>query len=169
MVALCNDPADPRFSYAVKIVSKVFTPSKGKEGGSFHRVVAHTLHVQNEVAAMAKLSAESTFVLPLYCALQDDAYVYLVMERACCSLKQLIQHADETEEQQLLAFQEAHPLKFLSFCALSPCGEWALALGLTSLSAVELIAQRVAELPVDADPSATYVGPRVCVNVGRSG
>ena len=117
VVALTNDPADPRFSLAVKIVSKVFVPSKRE--GSFHRVVAHTLHVQNEVAAMAKLSAQSNFVLPLYCALQDDAYVYLVMERACCSLKQLIQHSDEMEEQQLLNFQEDHALKFLSFCALT--------------------------------------------------
>ena len=117
VVALTNEPADPWFSLAVKIVSKVFTPSKGKEP-SFHRVVSHTLHVQNEVAAMAKLSAESTFVLPLFCAFQDDTYVYLVMERACCSLKQLIQHADEMEQEQLLTFQEAHPLKFLSFCVL---------------------------------------------------
>ena len=119
VVALTNDPADPRFSLAVKIVSKVFVPGKRGGEGSFHRVVAHTLHVQNEVAAMAKLSEQSNFVLPLYCALQDDAYVYLVMERACCSLKQLIQHADEAEERQLLAFQEEHPLKFLSFCTLT--------------------------------------------------
>ena len=117
VVALTNDRSDPRFSLAVKIVSKVFTPSKHREG-SFHRVVSHALHVQNEVAAMAKLSAESTFVLPMYFAMQDDAYVYLVMERACCSLKQLIQHSDAAEERQLLAFQEEHPLKFLSFCAL---------------------------------------------------
>ena len=118
VVALTNDPSDPRFSLAVKIVSKVFVPSKNREG-SFHRVVSHTLHVQNEVAAMAKLSDKSNFVLPLYCALQDDAYVYLVMERACCSLKQLIQHADEVEERQLLSFQEDHALKFLSFCTLT--------------------------------------------------
>eukprot|EP00325_Prymnesiales_sp_UTEX-LB-985_P014454 CAMPEP_0174754842 /NCGR_PEP_ID=MMETSP1094-20130205/105945_1 /TAXON_ID=156173 /ORGANISM="Chrysochromulina brevifilum, Strain UTEX LB 985" /LENGTH=687 /DNA_ID=CAMNT_0015960725 /DNA_START=61 /DNA_END=2124 /DNA_ORIENTATION=- len=118
VVALTSDPNDPHFSLAVKIVSKVFMPSKGKEP-SFHRAVSHTLHVQNEVAAMAKLSTVPTFVLPLYCAFQDDSYVYLVMERACCSLKQLIQHTDEQEESQLLAFQEAHPLKFLSFCALT--------------------------------------------------
>ena len=36
---------------------------------------------------------------------QDDAYVYLVMERACCSLKQLIQHSTEAEFNQLMAFQ----------------------------------------------------------------
>lgn len=118
VVALCNEPSEPEFSLAVKIVSKVFSPSRGKEP-SFHRVVSHTLHVQNEVAAMAKLSAETTFVLPLYCAFQDDSYVYLVMERACCSLKQLIQHADDMEQQQLLAFQNAHPLKFLAFCSLT--------------------------------------------------
>ena len=119
VVALTNDPNDPRFSLAVKIVSKVFMPSgKGREG-SFHRVVAHTLHVQNEVASNAKLSDESTFVLPLYAAMQDDTYVYLVMERACCSLKQLIQHGDDGEQRQLLNFQEEHPLKFLSFCTLT--------------------------------------------------
>jgi len=118
VVALTNDQGDSQFSLAVKIVSKIFTASKGKEP-SFHRVVSHTLHLQNEVAAMAKLTAESTFVMPLYCAFQDDAYVYLVMERACCSLKQLIQHANDSEREMLLAFQEAHPLKFLSFCLLS--------------------------------------------------
>ena len=119
VVALTNDPSDSRFSLAVKIVSKVFMPSgKGREG-SFHRVVAHTLHVQNEVASNAKLSDESTFVLPLYAAMQDDTYVYLVMERACCSLKQLIQHGDDGEQRQLLNFQEEHPLKFLSFCTLT--------------------------------------------------
>ncbi len=118
VVALTDDPADAHFSLAVKIVSKVFMPSKGKEP-SFHRVVAHTLHLQNEVAAMAKLSAGSTFVLPLYCAFQDDGYVFLVMERACCSLKQLIQHADGAEREMLLSFQEAHPLKFLSFGLLT--------------------------------------------------
>ena len=118
VVALTEDPADPYFSLAVKIVSKVFTTGKGKEP-SFHRVVAHTLHLQNEVAAMAKLSAASTFVLQLYCAFQDDGYVYLVMERACCSLKQLIQHADGAEREMLLSFQDAHPLKFLSFGLLT--------------------------------------------------
>lgn len=63
------------------------------------------------------------------------------MERACCSLKQLIQHADDQERWRLLPlpaagdvadvlmlvpprdtllnFQEAHPLKFLSFCMLT--------------------------------------------------
>jgi serine/threonine protein kinase len=121
VVALTNDPNDPRFSLAVKIVSKVFMPSgKGREG-SFHRVVSHTLHVQNEVAANAKLSNDRfrTFVLPLYCALQDDTYVYLVMERACCSLQQLIKHVDDGEQRQLLAFQEEHPLKFLAFSTLT--------------------------------------------------
>ena len=96
VVALSTDPEDPRFRLAVKIVCKVFTASRGKEP-SFHRSVAHTLHLQNEVAAMAKLSTEQTFVMPLYCAFQDDAYVYLVMERACCSLKQLIQHSNDDE------------------------------------------------------------------------
>jgi len=117
VMALSNDPADPRFRLAVKIVHKYFTPSKGKEP-SFHRAVAHTLHLQNEVAAMAKLSEEDTFLLPLYCAMQDDLYVYLVCERGCCTLKQLIQHSHEDELQQLLAFQQAQPLKFLSFCML---------------------------------------------------
>ena len=92
VVALTNDEHDPMFKLAVKIIHKVFTPSKGREP-SFHRSVSHTLHLQNEVAAMAKLSTRSTFVLQLYCAMQDDQYVYLVMERACCSLKQLIQCA----------------------------------------------------------------------------
>ena len=118
VVALTDDPADPQFSLAVKIVSKVFLPSKGKEP-SFHRAVSHTLHVQNEVAALAKLGSQASFMLPLYCAFQDDTYVYLVMERCCCSLKQLIQHTGDVEEQQLLAFQEDHPLKFLSFCTLT--------------------------------------------------
>jgi hypothetical protein len=55
--------------------------SKGREDKvSFHRAVSHTLHVQNEVAAMVALSAHSTFVLPLYAAMQDDEYVYLVSE-----------------------------------------------------------------------------------------
>ncbi len=109
VMALSNDPADPKFRLAVKIVHKYFTPSKGKEP-SFHRAVAHTLHLQNEVAAMAKLSAENTFLLPLYCAFQDDLYVYIVCERGCCTLKQLIQHSHEDELQQLLAFQQApHP------------------------------------------------------------
>lgn len=117
VMALSNDPSDPRFRLAVKIVHKYFTPSKGKEP-SFHRAVAHTLHLQNEVAAMAKLSAENTFLLPLYCAFQDDLYVYIVCERGCCTLKQLIQHSHEDELQQLLAFQQAQPLKFLSFCML---------------------------------------------------
>ena len=117
VMALSNDPADPKFRLAVKIVHKYFTPSKGKEP-SFHRAVAHTLHLQNEVAAMAKLSAENTFLLPLYCAFQDDLYVYIVCERGCCTLKQLIQHSHEDELQQLLAFQQAQPLKFLSFCML---------------------------------------------------
>lgn len=117
VMALSNDPSDPRFRLAVKIVHKYFTPSKGKEP-SFHRAVAHTLHLQNEVAAMAKLSADNTFLLPLYCAFQDDLYVYLVCERGCCTLKQLIQHSHEDELQQLLAFQQAQPLKFLSFCML---------------------------------------------------
>ena len=116
-MALSNDPADPKFRLAVKIVHKYFTPSKGKEP-SFHRAVAHTLHLQNEVAAMAKLSAENTFLLPLYCAFQDDLYVYIVCERGCCTLKQLIQHSHEDELQQLLAFQQAQPLKFISFCML---------------------------------------------------
>ena len=49
VMALSNDPADPKFRLAVKIVHKYFTPSKGKEP-SFHRAVAHTLHLQNEVA-----------------------------------------------------------------------------------------------------------------------
>ena len=106
VMALSNDPADPKFRLAVKIVHKYFTPSKGKEP-SFHRAVAHTLHLQNEVAAMAKLSAENTFLLPLYCAFQDDLYVYIVCERGCCTLKQLIQHSHEDELQQLLAFQQA--------------------------------------------------------------
>ena len=118
VVALCNEPSDPRFRLAVKVVSKVFTSSRGREA-SFHRSVAHSLHVQNEVAAMAKLSTHAAFVMPLYCAFQDDGYVFLVMERACCSLKQLIQHNDALEQQQLLAFQEAHPLKFISFAALT--------------------------------------------------
>ncbi len=117
VVALSNDPSDRRFRLAVKIVSKVFLPSKGKEP-SFHRAVAHSLHVQNEVASMAKLAASSTYAMPLYAAFQDDGYVYLVMERACCSLKQLIQHSDESEARLLLSFQDAHPLKFLSFCML---------------------------------------------------
>jgi len=117
VMALSNDPADPKFRLAVKIVHKYFTPSKGKEP-SFHRAVAHTLHLQNEVAAMAKLSAENTFLLPLYCAFQDDLYVYIVCERGCCTLKQLIQHSHEDELQQLLAFQQAQPLKFISFCML---------------------------------------------------
>lgn len=117
VVALTNDPKDARFSLAVKIVSKVFMPSgKGREG-SFHRVVSHTLHVQNEVAANAKLSndASRTFVLPLYCAFQDDLYVYLVMERACCSLQQLIKHVDDSEAKQvesavaLLVVPSPHP------------------------------------------------------------
>lgn len=98
VVSLCTNAADPRFNLAVKIVSKVFVP--GRREGSFHRQVAHQLHVQNEVAAMAKLSDGSTFVLPLYCAMQDDAYVYLVMERACCSLQQLIQHADQVRRRK---------------------------------------------------------------------
>ena len=32
---------------------------------------------QNEVAAMAKLSVQNPYVMPLYCAMQDDEYVYL--------------------------------------------------------------------------------------------
>jgi serine/threonine protein kinase len=43
---------------------------------------------------------------------------YLVIVGACCSLKQLIQHADGAERgdaAQELSFQDAHPLKFLSF------------------------------------------------------
>ena len=117
VVALSNDPSDPRFKLAAKLVHKQFTPSRGREP-SFHRSVAHSLHLQNEVAAMAKLSAADSFTLPLYCAFQDDEYVILVMERACCSLKQLIQHTDEHELDQLLAFQQAHALKFVSFCTL---------------------------------------------------
>ena len=117
VLALSNDKADPRFSLAVKVIHKEFTTSKGKEP-SFHRTVAHPLHLQNEVAAMAKLSSTSNFILPLYCAFQDDLYVYLVCERGCCTLKQLIQHSHEDELQQLLAFQQAQPLKFLSFCML---------------------------------------------------
>ena len=45
VVALSNDPHDPRFRLAVKIVCKVFTASRGKEP-SFHRMVSHTLHLQ---------------------------------------------------------------------------------------------------------------------------
>ena len=69
VLALSNDKADPRFSLAVKVIHKEFTTSKGKEP-SFHRTVAHPLHLQNEVAAMAKLSSTSNFILPLYCAFQ---------------------------------------------------------------------------------------------------
>ena len=65
VVALTTDPADPQFSLAVKIVSKVFLPSKGKEPSS-HRAVSHTLHVQNEVAAMAKFSADMPSPALLY-------------------------------------------------------------------------------------------------------
>lgn len=72
VVALTKDPSEPYFSIAVKVVSKLFTPSRGKVP-SFHRAVSHTLHVQNEVAALARLSSESTFVLPLYCAFQVGA------------------------------------------------------------------------------------------------
>ena len=106
VVALTNEPTDARFKLAVKLIHKVFVSSRGR-GGSFHRAVSHVLHLQNEVAAMAKLSATPAFVIPLYCAFQDDDYVYLVMERACCSLKQLIQHSDDAELSQLLAFQQA--------------------------------------------------------------
>jgi len=69
VLALSNDKADPRFSLAVKVIHKEFMTSKGKEP-SFHRTVAHPLHLQNEVAAMAKLSSTSNFILPLYCAFQ---------------------------------------------------------------------------------------------------
>ena len=106
VVALTNDPTDARFKLAVKLIHKVFVSSRGR-AASFHRAVSHVLHLQNEVAAMAKLSARPAFVIPLYCAFQDDDYVYLVMERACCSLKQLIQHSDDAELSQLLAFQQA--------------------------------------------------------------
>ena len=106
VVALTNEPTDARFKLAVKLIHKVFVSSRGR-GGSFHRAVSHVLHLQNEVAAMAKLSATPAFVIPLYCAFQDDDYVYLVMERACCSLKQLIQHSNDAELSQLLAFQQA--------------------------------------------------------------
>ena len=67
---------------------------------------------------MAKLSSTSNFILPLYCAFQDDEYVYLVMERGSCTLKQLIQHSHEDELRMLLDFQHDHALKFLSFCML---------------------------------------------------
>ena len=49
----------------------------------------------------------------------------------------------------LFIFASAAPLSACAqsmqgaFCALSPCGEWVLALGLTPLQAVELIAQDV--------------------------
>ena len=42
VVALSNDPADPRFKLAAKLVHKQFTPSRGREP-SFHRSVAHSL------------------------------------------------------------------------------------------------------------------------------
>ena len=70
---------------------------------------------------MAKLSSTSNFILPLYCAFQDDEYVYLVMERGSCTLKQLIQHSHEDELRMLLDFQHDHALKFLSFCMLMRC------------------------------------------------
>ncbi|KOO24958.1 hypothetical protein Ctob_002452, partial [Chrysochromulina tobinii] len=109
VVALIEDPADPYSSLAVKIVSKVLaTTGNGKEF-SFHSTCR---------TKFAKLSAASTFVLPLYCAFQDDGCDYLVIGGACCSLKQLIQHADGAERgdaAQELSFQDAHPLKFLSF------------------------------------------------------
>ena len=53
----------------------------------------------------------------------------------------------------------------LSFCALSPCGEWVLALGLTPLQAVELIAQDVTTTTrADATRSEPPVSPRA-INV----
>ena len=70
---------------------------------------------------MAKLSSTSNFILPLYCAFQDDEYVYLAMERGSCTLKQLIQHSHEDELRMLLDFQHDHALKFLSFCMLMRC------------------------------------------------
>lgn len=73
VVALTNDPTDMRHGLAVKIVHKLFTPAKGREP-SFHRSVCHPLQVLNETAAMAKLSnsEQSSFVLPLYCAMQAN-------------------------------------------------------------------------------------------------
>ena len=43
---------------------------------------AHPLHLQNEVAAMAKLSSTSNFILPLYCAFQDARSVKDVLLEA---------------------------------------------------------------------------------------
>jgi len=117
VVALSTDEQDKWFKLAVKVIHKVFTPSKGREP-SFHRSVSHSLHLQNEVSAMAKLSNHPSFTIPLYTAFQDDQYVFLVMERACCSLKQLIQHSDPEQLNDLMVFQQDNALKFLSFCLL---------------------------------------------------
>jgi hypothetical protein len=48
----------------------------------------------------------------------------------------------------------------LSFCAISPCGEWVLALGLTPLQAVELIAQHVNNSSSSGATSRETVSPR---------
>ena len=85
VVSLTNEPSDPKFRLAVKVIPKVFTSSRGR-APSFHRAVSHTLHLQNEIAAMAKLSRESTFIVPLYCAMQDDEcapIVYLYVAYVC--------------------------------------------------------------------------------------
>ena len=80
VVALTNDVSDMHYGLAVKIVHKLFTPLKGREP-SFHRSVCHPLQVLNETAAMATLSdSHASFVIPLYCAFQDDQYVFLVMQ-----------------------------------------------------------------------------------------
>ena len=62
VLALSNDKADPRFSLAVKVIHKEFTTSKGKEP-SFHRTVAHPLHLQARAILRATLRATLRAIL----------------------------------------------------------------------------------------------------------
>lgn len=172
VVALSNDPTSPYFRLAVKIVAKRFISSRREP--SFHRTAAHALHLQNEVAAMARFSGDGpspsrSFTVPLYCAIQDDEYVVMVMERACCSLKQLIEHGDDETRAALLAFQDGHALKFLSFCLLISA---ALLHALWTLHAARIIHHDIhpAQVLVTADgrPRLADFGEVSVLPLGRS-